>query len=33
MFLDPLIDDLRIALIARNRYRSNIAPADDVDAA
>ncbi|MDT5348870.1 MAG: hypothetical protein QOH91_2157 [Mycobacterium sp.] len=32
MFLDPLIDDLRVALIARNRYRSNIAPAEEFDA-
>jgi hypothetical protein len=32
MFLDPLIDDLRVALIPRDRYRSNTAPADEVDA-
>ena len=33
-FLDPLIDDLHATLIARNRYRANIAQADQgVDAA
>ncbi len=34
-FLDPLIDDLHTALIARNRYRGNIlaAPGGDVDVA
>ncbi len=33
-FLDPLIDDLHATLIARNRYRGSIAPADQgVDAA
>jgi hypothetical protein len=31
-FLDPLIDELHATLIARNRYRSNIAPADEFDA-
>jgi len=31
-FLDPLIDELHAALIARNRYRGNIAPRDEVDA-
>jgi MFS family permease len=31
-FLDPLIDDLHTTLIARNRYRSAVATACDVDA-
>jgi MFS family permease len=30
-FLDPLIDDLRITLVARNRYRGAAAAASDVD--
>ena len=30
-FLDPLIDDLRAALIARNRYRGRIAAVDVID--
>jgi hypothetical protein len=25
-FLDPLIDDLRLTLVARNRYRAGIMP-------
>jgi hypothetical protein len=33
MFLDPLIDDLHTALIARNRYRGAVATACEVDAA
>jgi hypothetical protein len=32
MFLDPLIDDLRVALSACNRYSSNIAPTEEFDA-
>lgn len=34
MFLDPLIDDLHTALLARNRYRNNVvtAPCAGVDA-
>ena len=32
-FLDPLIDDLHTALIARNRYRGAVGGACDVDAA
>ena len=32
-FLDPLIDDLHAALIARNRYRGAVGGACDVDAA
>jgi hypothetical protein len=30
-FLDPLIDDLRTTLIARNRYRGSVAVAACVD--
>jgi hypothetical protein len=30
-FLDPLIDDLRITLVARNRYRGAAVAASDVD--